>query len=153
MKNSNHYTSNDLIRYHQGKMSSQEMHDLEKAALTDPFLSDALEGFAQPTNFNKEKLILELSTHKSNSHKKTIIKPYFKYIGIAALLTGVIFGITNLKNNKPITPPPTPTKEDHSILQSTNDSTSPLLAQNNTDNQKSVETNVSNKNNDKTDLC
>jgi hypothetical protein len=40
------YTALDFARYHAGTMSSPEMHALEKAALEDPFLADALEGYA-----------------------------------------------------------------------------------------------------------
>ena len=36
----------DFERYHSGKMPEAEMHALEKAALDDPFLEDALEGYA-----------------------------------------------------------------------------------------------------------
>lgn len=36
----------DFERYHSGKMAEAEMHALEKAALDDPFLEDALEGYA-----------------------------------------------------------------------------------------------------------
>ena len=39
------YTQADIEKYLQGKMTASEMHALEKAALQDPFLSDALEGF------------------------------------------------------------------------------------------------------------
>ena len=35
---------NDIERYLSGKMSPAERHDLEKRALHDPFLADALEG-------------------------------------------------------------------------------------------------------------
>ena len=40
------FTAADIEKYHQGLLSSKEMHDLEKAALDDPFLADALEGYA-----------------------------------------------------------------------------------------------------------
>jgi hypothetical protein len=36
----------DFERYHAGKMPDAERHALEKAALDDPFLEDALEGYA-----------------------------------------------------------------------------------------------------------
>lgn len=37
----------ELIRlYHEGKLDDRTMHDLEKQALDDPFLADALDGFA-----------------------------------------------------------------------------------------------------------
>lgn len=44
--NIKNYTAADIEKYHKGHLSSKEMHDLEKAALDDPFLADALEGFA-----------------------------------------------------------------------------------------------------------
>lgn len=39
------YTSADIEKYHKGRLSAKEMHALEKAALDDPFLADALEGY------------------------------------------------------------------------------------------------------------
>jgi hypothetical protein len=39
-----HYTAGDLERYISGQMSRDEMHRLEKTALDDPFLAEALEG-------------------------------------------------------------------------------------------------------------
>jgi hypothetical protein len=44
-KDINAYTAKDFELYHSGKMSAHEMHRLEKAALDDPFLEDALEGY------------------------------------------------------------------------------------------------------------
>jgi hypothetical protein len=38
------YTAADIQRYLAGNMSVEEMHGLEKAALEDPFLADAIEG-------------------------------------------------------------------------------------------------------------
>ena len=40
------FTAADIEKYHKGLLSSKERHDLEKAALDDPFLADALEGYA-----------------------------------------------------------------------------------------------------------
>ena len=45
----NTYSAADLARYHAGSMTNAEMHALEKAALEDPFLADALEGYAFTT--------------------------------------------------------------------------------------------------------
>jgi hypothetical protein len=45
-KYNNEYTAKDIERYYTGKMSSLEMHQLEKAAMEDPFLADALEGYS-----------------------------------------------------------------------------------------------------------
>lgn len=40
------FTAEDIRRYHEGKLTPGQMHALEKAALEDPFLADALEGYA-----------------------------------------------------------------------------------------------------------
>lgn len=40
------FTALDIEKYHKGLLSAKERHELEKAALDDPFLSDALEGYA-----------------------------------------------------------------------------------------------------------
>jgi hypothetical protein len=40
------FTAQDIERYYSGKMSSLKMHQLEKAAMEDPFLADALEGYS-----------------------------------------------------------------------------------------------------------
>ncbi|HEX4877872.1 MAG TPA: carboxypeptidase-like regulatory domain-containing protein [Chitinophagaceae bacterium] len=44
--NIQHFTAADIEKYHKGQLSSGMMHAMEKAALEDPFLADALEGYA-----------------------------------------------------------------------------------------------------------
>ena len=44
-KNIINYTAADIEKYWNGKLSAVEMHALEKAAMDDPFLADALEGY------------------------------------------------------------------------------------------------------------
>ena len=46
------YSVEDIERYLEGKMSAKEMHDMEKAALQDSFLAEAIEGY---TNASFEK--------------------------------------------------------------------------------------------------
>ncbi len=41
-------TALDIEKYHRGLLTPGEMNALEKAALDDPFLADALEGYSQP---------------------------------------------------------------------------------------------------------
>ena len=36
--------SDDIIKHKKGELSPKEMHALERKALSDPFLADALEG-------------------------------------------------------------------------------------------------------------
>jgi len=40
------FTAEDIEKYHKGLLSPREMNELEKAALDDAFLADALEGYA-----------------------------------------------------------------------------------------------------------
>ncbi len=62
------YTATDFERYHSGTMPADEMHSLEKAALEDPFLADALEGYTSATNFEAD--ILELKSRLEEKKKK-----------------------------------------------------------------------------------
>ena len=39
------YSAQDIQRYLKGQMSPEEMHAIETAALDDPFLADAIEGY------------------------------------------------------------------------------------------------------------
>ncbi|HTS44434.1 MAG TPA: carboxypeptidase-like regulatory domain-containing protein [Puia sp.] len=43
-KNKAHYSVEDIEKYFQGKFGPNEMHAIEKAAIDDPFLADAMEG-------------------------------------------------------------------------------------------------------------
>jgi CarboxypepD_reg-like domain len=56
LKNPRIYTAQDIQRYLQGQLSVEEMHALEKAALEDSLLSDAIEG-------------VEISLRKQDSQK------------------------------------------------------------------------------------
>ena len=38
-------TAEDIEKYFQGKLTPQQMNTMEKAALDDPFLAEAMEGF------------------------------------------------------------------------------------------------------------
>lgn len=40
------FTAIDIEKYHKGQLTHKQMHEMEKAALDDPFLADALEGYA-----------------------------------------------------------------------------------------------------------
>jgi hypothetical protein len=53
------YTASDIQRYYKGQLSPQEMHALEKAALDDPFLADALEGYGSALQEYDGKLVMD----------------------------------------------------------------------------------------------
>lgn len=64
---------NDIERYLRGELSPAEMHALEKAALSDPFLAEALEGVEQagPDNFLFDLHALNRSLHKRARTRKS----------------------------------------------------------------------------------
>jgi TonB family protein len=68
--------TNDIERYLRGEMTAAEMQALEKKALSDPFLADALEGASQvtPADFSNDvtalnKKIDEQSTNRQSKQK------------------------------------------------------------------------------------
>lgn len=61
------YSASDIQKYWKGELSAREMHELELAALEDPFLADALEGMAtydthQDLHELRERLAVRVST-------------------------------------------------------------------------------------------
>lgn len=93
---------NDIERYLRGEMTAQEMHALEKEALRDPFLSDALEG-AQ--NSNTDHFLFDLKelqssvANRSGKRRPKMISMWNWSIGIAAgLLLVAVSGIYLIGN-------------------------------------------------------
>jgi hypothetical protein len=54
------YSAKDIEQYLLGKMSNEEMYAIEKAALDDPLLAEAMEGFEGMEEKNWDKVIAEL---------------------------------------------------------------------------------------------
>ncbi len=120
------YSSSDIHRYINGQMPAEEMNALEKAALEDPFLSDAIEGYTGNTTERKtsahedmEDLSNRLKIRLSDGHKQVTV-PLFKWWKAAAviiLLAGagvLVYTLTNTtqpnqtlaKNETVVTVPP-----------------------------------------------
>lgn len=81
------YTVIDFERYHSGKMTPKEMHDLEKAALDDPFLADALEGYfysSNPVNESTELKAAILHKKPSSRNRVAILRIAAAFFVIAA---------------------------------------------------------------------
>lgn len=82
----------DIERYLRGELSSEEMHALEREALNDPFLAEALEGVEQagPDNFLYDLHTIRRSVHdrlRSKSRKKNNVVRIWAWSGaIAATL-------------------------------------------------------------------
>lgn len=54
------YSKVDINNYLQGKMKNDAMHLLERAALQDPFLADAIEGYSNADKANADKNLNEI---------------------------------------------------------------------------------------------
>ena len=83
----NSFTASDIERYHSGKMSASERHALEKAALDDPFLADALEGYSfTATAADDVKRLRERLKEKTGSKKPAVVIGLQKWLRVAALV-------------------------------------------------------------------
>ncbi|WP_276504520.1 carboxypeptidase-like regulatory domain-containing protein [Terrimonas pollutisoli] len=85
------FTAADIERYHRGLMSSKERHAIEKAALDDPFLADALEGYVNTSTFNEDLSGLKQRLADRTGEKKKVIpiavnKPSFSWWKVAAMI-------------------------------------------------------------------
>ena len=106
------YTAADIEKYHRGLLSPGEMNELEKAALDDPFLADALEGYgATAVNISSDISELEKKLEERVSDKNVIsIAPsgnsfkWWKAAAAVVILGGLgyfIFQVsTDSKNNE-----------------------------------------------------
>ena len=92
-----HYTLQDINRYLSGSMTQREMHDIEKAALSDPLLADAIDGYRDANPATTTKQLLEIAHTLQNENRKqgVIIKMQhashsWKRWVIAASVTGIL---------------------------------------------------------------
>jgi hypothetical protein len=104
-----HYSAADIQRYVQGKLSAREMHAMEKAALDDPFLADAIEGMQQALADHDESLVTgqlqqlqqQFQTPTAGTGKVVAFKPFRYWQAVAAAVVVIISGvwIYSLVNN------------------------------------------------------
>src|ERR1044072_6688977 len=83
------YSFEDIQRYLQGKMSSAEMHAIEKAALQDPFLADAIEGFNDADLATAQQHLNDINTFLRKEKQETKVVAFNKktqWLNVAALL-------------------------------------------------------------------
>jgi hypothetical protein len=66
------FSADDLRRYHTGQMSPGERHTLEKAALEDPFLADALDGYAFTDTHEKDLSAIRVTLSGKTGRKKSL---------------------------------------------------------------------------------
>jgi TonB family protein len=124
---------NDIERYHKGELTPSEMHALEKKAISDPFLADALEGASEISAdaFEADVQNLQMLINKRSDQSKKVIPLWNWTLRIAAGLTLIAvstFVILNVvKDSKPeqlaenkikSEPQPTEQKESAPLLDS-----------------------------------
>lgn len=85
------YTVADIEKYLQGKMTNAERNTFEKAALADPFLADAIEGF-ENANWSKAKNML----HQTEAFIKSSAQQHYNLTDIEKYLQGTM---TNAERN------------------------------------------------------
>lgn len=90
------FTALDIEKYQQGLLSPKERHDLEKAALDDTFLADALEGYQDtPVNISADLTELKNRLAEKTEEKKVIPlqptdgKRAFPWLRAAAMIIAV----------------------------------------------------------------
>lgn len=139
------YSVTDIERYLQGRMSAKEMHDMERAALQDPFLADAIEGYSE-TPFRQSHKHLNEITALLNAEKKdatVVMIPVkkFNWLSVAAsviLIAGAgsaswyIFSLNNRPANDEHIAQATVAKEQKAdtLLQPVFNDTTAAIAQN-----------------------
>ena len=80
------YTLTDIEKYLQGNMSATEMHAIEKAALKDPFLADAMEGYEIANIEASKKRLEDITNDLTRSKVETV--PQFNLVHIENYLQG-----------------------------------------------------------------
>jgi outer membrane biosynthesis protein TonB len=79
------YSADDIQRYIDGKMTAGEMHAIEKAALEDPFLADAIEGIRE-MHPNLKTDLMEIKNKLSEQPERKPVKVSWLAILAAAII-------------------------------------------------------------------
>lgn len=106
-ENNDHiYSAEDIHKYLTGKLTPTEMHAIEKAALNDPLLADAIDGFAASPSFKNEKSYTELQLEFTILQKKIATvgnakdySTWWKFAAAAVLVIGSCFAFYSITNH------------------------------------------------------
>jgi len=100
------YSFEDIQRYVQGKMPAAEMHAIEKAALQDPFLADAIEGFNEADLTTARQHLNEINAGLFREKQRSKIITFnnkTRWLNIAAMVLIIagagMLGVYLLKNS------------------------------------------------------
>ena len=129
-KNTGRFSTGMLEQYARGELSAAERHAIEKAALEDPFLADAIEGLENQVKkdpaFNFTNDVLELKKKIPSDRKRVL--PVWWQAAAAVLILGVagVSGYILLRHSEKITTPVIASRQEP---KKTTDSVSPSAAQ------------------------
>ncbi|MBX2924610.1 MAG: carboxypeptidase-like regulatory domain-containing protein [Chitinophagaceae bacterium] len=88
------YTAQDIDRYLNRQMSAAEMHALEKAALEDPFLAEAIEGYVNTPPGSVQKDIEKLVSALDEKTATRVVSIGFKkWMWSAAAAVIILLGV------------------------------------------------------------
>ncbi|HZH67091.1 MAG TPA: energy transducer TonB [Flavisolibacter sp.] len=134
MKELINYTVQDIERYHNGGMSPAQMHALEKAALDDAFLADALEGyvFTKTPSADAATLQQRLAGRIKEDEKRKavfILQPWMRLAALFIIIAGggwIIVQSLNLSSKNEVAVTTATTKQPATVTPQTlnNDSAS-----------------------------
>jgi CarboxypepD_reg-like domain len=74
-ENNNLYSAAEIQRYLRGEMSAEEMHAIETAALDDPFLADAIEGYEKAMKEEQEQVMQSELRRLDKEFRQRLKKP------------------------------------------------------------------------------
>src|SRR6266581_638120 len=80
----------DIIKYRKGELGPKEMHALEKKALSDPFLAEALEGIENISSKDLSNDVEQLNKKILKGEKSVLFTPLRIAAGVI-LVAGSIF--------------------------------------------------------------
>jgi hypothetical protein len=114
--NTSTFTINDFEKYFTHQLSNTERHTIEKAALTDPLVNDAMEGY-ENTNFelaNKQLAIIQQNIQGTQQEAAKVItmtttnnsKQWLRIAAAIIIMVGVGSTIWLVNNNNSIVEKP-----------------------------------------------
>lgn len=94
-----------VLNYLRDKLSNKERHTFEKEMNTDPFLQDAMDGFAQLSadelEFDINNLTQKINSKAENKNRKLI--PYYRIAASIAIIIGIGITALYISNNNSYT--------------------------------------------------
>ena len=131
------YTTEEIRRYLDGRMTATEMHAMEKAALEDPFLADAMEGLeAAPVSAIQAdmQVLSEKLEQRVTPAKVVPMRPKQPWMAIAAAAVILVGLAMTILYTNPVPPPPaiakveTPAREEASPIVQADSAVTPAPA-------------------------